>query len=78
MDKKVYEIFIDNEKYEWHEDVITGLQVRELGHIPEGVQIYLEVPGKPDEEIKNETKVNLNDHHGPARFSTQSSGSQAG
>ncbi len=78
MDKKAFELFIDNDKYTWGEDTITGAQLRVLGAIPEGVDIFLKVPGKPDKPIENTTSVNLKEHHGPARFSTQSPGSQAG
>jgi len=35
-------------------------------------------PGKPDEPVANDTVLDLENHHGPARFSTQSPGSQAG
>ncbi|HUZ95337.1 MAG TPA: multiubiquitin domain-containing protein [Edaphobacter sp.] len=78
MDKKGFELFIDGDKYRWEQDTITGAQLRVLGAIPEGVEIFLQVPGKPDEPITDTTSVNLEEHHGPARFSTQSPGSQAG
>ena len=71
-------ILVDNDKYEWDRPTITGAQLRVLAAVPENVQIFLHVPGKPDEEIQNGTVVDLAAHHGPARFSTQSSGSQAG
>jgi len=75
---KKYDIFVDNEKYPWEESSINGAQIRVLAGVPEGAQIFLEVPGKPDLEIKNDTTVDLEAHHGHARFSTQSTGSQAG
>jgi hypothetical protein len=78
MDKKGFELFIDGEKYHWDHDTITGAQLRLLGAIPEAVEIFLQVPGKPDKPISDTTSINLKDHHGPARFSTQSPGSQAG
>lgn len=78
MDKKDYELFIDGDKYMWKEDTITGAQLRILGTIPESVHIFLQVPGKPDQQITDTTSVNLKEHHGPARFSTQAPGSQAG
>jgi hypothetical protein len=78
MDKKGFELFIDDDKYTWQGDTITGAQLRVLGSIPEGVEIFLLVPGKPDKPITDTTPVNLKEHHGPARFSTQSPGSQAG
>ena len=78
MDKKGYELFIDGDKYIWQQDTITGAQLRALAAIPEGVDIFLQVPGKPDKPINDDQSVNLKEHHGPARFSTQSPGSQAG
>lgn len=78
MTKKGYELFIDDDKYQWEQDELTGAQLRTLGAIPEGVEVFLKVPGKPDQEIANTTVVNLKDHHGPAKFSTQAAGSQAG
>lgn len=78
MHKKDYKLFIDGEKYTWADDTISGAQLRVLGAIPEGVEIYLQVPGKPDEIIEDGQHVSLKDHHGPARFSTQAPGSQAG
>ena len=78
MDKKGHQLFIDGDKYTWEQDTITGAQLRTLGSIPEGVEIFLQVPGKPDQLIEDDASVNLKEHHGPARFSTQSPGSQAG
>ena len=78
MDKKSYQLFIDGDKYTWEQDTITGAQLRTLGAIPEGVEIFLQVPGKPDQPIADNQSVNLKEHHGPARFSTQAPGSQAG
>ncbi|MDO9317400.1 MAG: hypothetical protein Q7V56_04285 [Gammaproteobacteria bacterium] len=72
------ELFIDNERYDWHEDTITGAQLRQLGALPDDVQIFWKNPGHPDLEVKNDTVINLKNHPGPDRFSTQSVGSQAG
>ena len=78
MDKKGFLLFIDGDRYTWEQDTITGAQLHVLGGIPEGVDIFLQVPGKPDQPFRNDTSVNLKEHHGPARFSTQAPGSQAG
>lgn len=78
MDKKEYELFIDGDKYSWDQELISGSDLRKLGSIPEGVEIFLKVPGKPDREIGDQDSVNLKEHRGPAKFSTQSPGSQAG
>jgi hypothetical protein len=73
-----FKLFVDSEKYEWEKPTITGSDLRSLAGIPGGVDIFLEVPGKPDEPIANGSVVDLQHHHGPAKFSTQATGSQAG
>lgn len=75
---KKHLIFVDTDKYEWDKDTISGAELRVLAAIPDNVEIFLEVPGKPDKPVKNDTVIDLENHHGPARFSTQSPGSQAG
>lgn len=72
------EVFIDNEPHPWEGDEITGAEIRELGALPDDVQIFHKVPGQPDEEVKNDTVVDLTKQPGPDRFSTQAVGSQAG
>lgn len=78
MSKEKFLVFVDGDKYEWEKSTITGAELRMLAAIPQNAQIYLKVPGKPDEPVSNDTTVDLAKHHGPARFSTQSPGSQAG
>ena len=75
---KKFLIFVDTDKYEWDKSTITGAGLRVLASIPESVEIFLEIPGKPDLEVENDTEIDLEKHHGPAKFSTQSTGSQAG
>lgn len=72
------ELFVDNKPYQWDAKTITGAQIRKLASLPDDVQIFHKVPGRPDVEIKNETVVNLTRQPGPDRFSTQPVGSQAG
>lgn len=72
------ELFVDNDRYEWESDTITGAQLRVLASLPEDVEIFHKVPGHPDEEVKNDTVVDLTQQKGPNRFSTQPVGSQAG
>lgn len=72
------DLFIDNERYHWDKDTITGAEIRTLASLPDDVQIFHKVPGQPDSEIKNDTVVDLAARPGPDRFSTQSVGSQAG
>ena len=71
------ELFIDNQPYDWNKPIITGSQIRKLGGLPDDVQIFQKVPGKPDRQIKDETVVDLK-KPGPERFSTQAVGSNAG
>ena len=78
MAKEKIILFVDGDQYEWGDNKITGAQLRELAGIPQNAQIYRKVPGKPDELIQNDTVVNLKQHEGPPKFSTQSPGSQAG
>ena len=75
---KKYQLFVDNDKYEWEKSIITGSELRVLAGIPDNAEIYMKVPGKPDAVISNDTTIDLEKHHGPAKFSTQSPGSQAG
>lgn len=76
--KEHYLLFVDGDKYEWERSAINGAELRILAAIPQNAQIYLRVPGKPDDPINDDTTIDLAKHHGPARFSTQSPGSQAG
>jgi len=72
------ELFIDNERYDWGQETITGAQLRTLGSIPDDVQIFMKRPGQTDLEVTVDMVINLAEHPGPARFATQPVGSQAG
>lgn len=51
---------INNNPFHWDEQYITGLQIRELGQIDEGDEIYLKMDGHQDDElITDEKKVDL-------------------
>ena len=78
MSKDQFFVFVDGDKYEWEKAAITGAELRVLAAIPQNAQIYLKVPGRPDELVGDHTSIDLANHHGPARFSTQAPGSQAG
>jgi hypothetical protein len=78
MTKDKIVLFVDGDKYEWDKNTITGAELRVLAGIPQGAQIFLKVPSMPDAPIADQTTTELVDRHGPARFSTQSPGSQAG
>lgn len=72
------ELFVDNERYDWNTDKITGAQIRTLASLPDDVQIFYKVPGQPDVEIKDTTIIDLSHTKGPDRFYSQAVGSQAG
>jgi hypothetical protein len=77
MSKHIF-FFVDGDKFDWDKTTITGAELRVVAAIPQDALIYLKVPGKHDEPISDQTTVDLENHHGPAHFSTQSPGSQAG
>ena len=78
MAKPDFFVFVDNDKYDWTKSTISGAEVRVLAAVPQSATIYLKTPGKTDQPIEDATVVDLEAHHGPARFSTHASGSQAG
>jgi hypothetical protein len=75
--KRHFEIVVDNERYTWDRESITGAELRALASIPDSVLLFEHIPGKPDREIAPSTVVQLSEHR-PTRFSTQAPGSQAG
>lgn len=58
-DKKLTFI-INGKEYSWHQQFITGFEIRELGKIPKDDEIFLKIkePWK-DESILDETEVDL-------------------
>lgn len=76
--KPGYFLFVDHDKYEWDKPSITGAELRTLAAIPQGAEMFLKVPGRPEKPIDDTDTVDLKDLNGPAMFSTQSPGSQAG
>lgn len=58
--KRILHLTINGKKYEWNQEYITGTELRILGQIPVEEDIFLAIK-KPweDEQITNETKVNL-------------------
>ena len=71
------ELIIDNNPFPWDSTSITEQELRNLGGLPESVQIFQEIPGKPDELVKPGEVISLAGK-GPERFSTQSADSGAG
>jgi len=59
-DNHVLGLTINSKYYEWHQQYITGAEIRKLGNIPLDAEIFLAVK-KPwvDEAIPNEKQVDL-------------------
>jgi hypothetical protein len=58
--KKVYKIMIDNKPFDWEHRFIKGAEIRSLGNIPVGYQIFLKVNGPAEDElIEDEASVDL-------------------
>lgn len=72
------DLFVDNEPYDWDKPTITEAELRVLAGIPDDAQIFQHIPGSPDKEITPGMTIDLDEHEGPERFSTQAAGSQAG
>lgn len=58
--KAVLNLTINGKEYEWHQEYITGAEIRELGNIPSEDEIFLSIK-KPweDEPIPDDKQVNL-------------------
>lgn len=72
------ELSIDNDPYPWEEDTINGGQLRDLGSIPDDVQLFHIIPGSPDVLVELDTIIDLTLQRGLDRFSTDTVGSGAG
>jgi len=59
-EEHVLNLKINDKHYEWHQQYITGAEVRKLGDIPQEDEIFLKIK-KPweDELVTNETTVDL-------------------
>ena len=76
---KKWKIKVENDVYDWDSQFITGAQVRALGPgIPESMDLFLKVPGKPGRLIKNDDTVDLDEQPGVEKFYAQESSSEAG
>lgn len=58
---KHHNIFINDEKYKVEKDVMTGAELKQLGNIPTGNKLFLEVPGpgKPDKVIGDNQEIEI-------------------
>lgn len=70
--KTTWDLIINNEKYDWHQENITDAEIRQLGNIPAEDEIFLAFK-KPleDESIPDDKQVSL-DHPGIEHFYSQS------
>jgi hypothetical protein len=59
-DKKTLNLTVNGKNYEWHQQYITGAEIKKLGGIPAEDEIFLSIK-KPweDEPIPNDKQVNL-------------------
>lgn len=59
-EKPLLELTINEKKYEWHQEYITGAEIRKLGNIPSEDELFLSIK-KPweDEPIPDDKQVNL-------------------
>ncbi len=75
---KEFKFKIEDEKYEWPNQFIKGVEVRSVGPgIPENMDLFLKEKGKPGRLIANTDEVNLDDP-GVEKFYSQESSSGAG
>lgn len=60
QEKAVLHLAINGKNYEWHQEYITGAEIRKLGNIPAEDEIFLAIK-KPweDEPIPDDKQVNL-------------------
>jgi len=76
--KKQWTLQVENEVYHWDSQFITGVQVRALGPgIPESMDLYLKVKGKPGVLVKDTDSIDL-DQPGIEKFYAQEASSEAG
>lgn len=59
-ERRVLHLTINGKQHEWHQQYITGADIRRLGNIPQEEEIFLAVK-KPweDEWVKDDKQVNL-------------------
>lgn len=58
--EKNFKIRINQSQYEWPNSIITGLQVRQLGNIPDSDDVFLKVNGPAgDQLLQNDDRVDL-------------------
>lgn len=59
-DKQVLKLVVNKKNYDWHQEYITGAEIRKIAGIDSEDKIYLKITDPWDDElILDETKVNL-------------------
>mgnify|MGYP003657820363 CR=1 FL=1 len=75
---KKYKFKIENETYEWDNQIITGAEVRSVGPgIPDDMDLYLKTHGNAGKLIEKDTSVDLGEP-GIEKFYVQDASSEAG
>lgn len=73
-----YKFKIDEEKHQSDEKILTGKELRAFPPgVPDGVDLYMKLGGKPGKLIGNDDKVDLSEP-GLEKFYTQDASSEAG
>jgi len=75
--KQEFKLMIDNELFIWEKGQINGSEIRKLGSVPDGVQVWKKNHGHPDSLIELYTVVDLSEP-GVEKFSLQEASSGAG
>lgn len=70
---------IENETHEWPNQFITGSEVRAIPPgIPQNMDLFLKIKGKPGRLVRDEEQIDLSDHNGIEKFYSQESTSTPG
>ena len=75
--KPNWKLIVEDEHYVWHENSITGAQIRTLASVPENVQVWQKIKHAPDLLIQPQDIVSLA-AEGTEKFSLQEASSGAG
>lgn len=69
-------LFVDTTPYSWDKPMINGAEIRSLASLPETVDLFLKVPGHPDQLVEPITEIPLGEPK--PHLSTQAVGSKGG
>lgn len=58
--RKPLQLIVEGKNYSWHQQYITGAEIKKIAGLPEDSDLYLSIPDLWDDEpISNESKVDL-------------------